>query len=107
MKSFRAEITKIFPKRAMEKLPPAGSKEAASDPIYHTVYDIKALETKKEGVSAFLEVIRIDGRIALVYSSEGLNDTANAGGDCCCCGGNEVKNAREVNVNLLAYALTH
>jgi hypothetical protein len=107
MKSFRHEMTLVFPKRSFEKLPPAGSKAAASDPIYHTVYDIGELQTKKEGVEAYLEVIRIDGRIVLVYSSEGLNDTANAGGKCCCCGGNEVRNARQVNVNLLAYALTH
>ena len=105
--SFRKQIALIFPDRPLEKLAPAGSQQARSDPIYHTVYDIRELKTKRKGVEAFLEVIRIDGRIALVYSSEGLNDTANVGGDCCCCGGNEVLNARQVNANLLAYALSH
>ncbi len=105
--AFRKEIALVFPDRALEKLPPADSNEAKSDPIYHTVYDITELQTKRKGVKAFLEVIRIDGRVALVYSSEGLNDTANVGGDCCCCGGNEVLNARQVNANLLAYALSH
>ena len=43
----------------------------------------------------------------LILSPDGLNDTANAGPSCCCCGGNEIKSAKEINVNLLAYALTH
>jgi hypothetical protein len=42
-----------------------------------------------------------------VFSADGLNDTGNAGGGCCCCGGDEITNAKLVNVNLLAYALTH
>ncbi|MCA9307730.1 MAG: hypothetical protein KDA16_14465 [Phycisphaerales bacterium] len=27
-------------------------------------------------------------------------------GGCCCCGGNEIRNARYINANILAYALT-
>ncbi|MEK6238367.1 MAG: hypothetical protein N2C14_26925 [Planctomycetales bacterium] len=43
----------------------------------------------------------------LIFSPDGLNDTGKVGGNCCCCGGNEILNARQINVNLLAYALTH
>ena len=43
----------------------------------------------------------------MVFTSDGLNDTGNAGANCCCCGANEIRNAKQVNVNLLAYALTH
>jgi hypothetical protein len=97
--SFRAEIRQIFPKRKLKKLP-------LSHPIYHTVYDIKNLDTKRQGVKTLLEGLEIDGKIVLVYSPEGLNDTPNTVG-CCCCGGNEIHNAKQVNANLLAYALTH
>ncbi len=45
----------------------------------------------------------------LIFSRDGLNDTSSDSIDpnCCCCGGNEIKKARAVNVNLLTYALTH
>jgi len=98
--SFRAEIRRIFPKRELKKLP-------LSHPVYHTVYDIKELRTKRSDVKALLEGLEIDGKIVLIYSPEGLNDTANTGPGCCCCGGNEILNAQQVNVNLLAYALIH
>ncbi len=47
------------------------------------------------------------GRLAAVFSPFGLNDTGNAGGGCCCCGGNELKNAKQINANIVAYALIH
>jgi hypothetical protein len=50
--------------------------------------------------------IRIGGRLGVVYSQDGLNDTGHTEG-CCCCGGNELTNAVQINVNLLAYALTY
>lgn len=100
-RSFRREIEKIFPDRKLKKL-------KMSHPIFHSVYDIDRLRTKKERREpAALEALTIDGRVALVYSPEGLNDTANAGGGCCCCGGNELLSANKININLLAYALTH
>ncbi|KKK90983.1 hypothetical protein LCGC14_2717540, partial [marine sediment metagenome] len=97
--SFRSEIHKIFPDLKLKRLP-------MSHPIFHTVYDIKSL-TNKRSSSTYLEALEIDKKIVLVYSKDGLNDTANAGPGCCCCGGNEIYVARQVNVNLLAYALTH
>jgi hypothetical protein len=100
--SFESQVFRIMPEPqgTLVELP-------ADHPVFHTVYDIDEIKTKKPGVPAVLKALIIDGRVALVYSPHGLNDTANAGGKCCCCGGNEVLNARQLNVNLLAYALTH
>ncbi len=98
--SFRSEIHKIFPNLKLKKLP-------MSHPIFKTVYDIKTLKTKKKTRTTYLEALEVDGKVVLVYSQEGLNDTRNAGPGCCCCGGNEILNALNVNANLLAYALTH
>ena len=76
-----------------------------SHPIFHTVYDIDVL-TGKHSTPRPLEGITMNGRIAVLYSSEGLNDTAHTE-DCCCCGGNEITNDLQVNVNILAYAILY
>jgi hypothetical protein len=98
-RSFRREIQRIFPDRRMKKI-------EMSHPIFHTVFDVKRIRLKK-GNTTRLEGLEIDGKIVLIYSAEGLNDTSNAGKNCCCCGGNEIKNSREINVNIFTYALTH
>lgn len=98
--SFRAEIKKVFPDLQLVQIGP-------THPIFHSVYEIQRLAKNKGHGDAHLEGLEIDGRIVAVFSSDGLNDTANAGGKCCCCGGDEIRNARQINVNLLAYALTH
>lgn len=98
--SFRAEIAKIFPDVKLTRLD-------LSHPIFHTVYDIDRLDLRKSNGRAALEGLTIDGKIVLVFSEDGLNDTEHAGPHCCCCGGNEIRNARKININLLAYALTH
>ena len=74
-------------------------------PVFHTVYEIKELVTKR-GAPQPLEGISMDGRLGVLYSPDGLNDTAHTQG-CCCCGGNEIYNAEAINVNILAYALTY
>lgn len=96
---FRSEIAKVFPKRKLKKL-------EMTHPVFHTVHDIDRLRMKKVS-QVQLEGLEIDGRLVLIYSAQGLNDTANAGKGCCCCGGDEILNAQAVNVNILAYALTH
>jgi hypothetical protein len=53
-----------------------------------------------------LEGISLGGRLAVLYSQDGLNDTAHTQG-CCCCGGNEIRNSVQINVNILAYALNY
>lgn len=97
-RSFRKEIQKLFPDVKLVKL-------EISHPIHHTVFDISSIKLKNGG-STSLEGLEIDGRIVLIYSPEGLNDTPNVKG-CCCCGGNEVRNCQEINVNIFTYALTH
>jgi hypothetical protein len=101
--AFRQEIRKVFPDRKLVKIP-------MDHPIFHTVFDIRAIQ-KKNGGTTQLEGLEIEGKIVLIYSQEGLNDTGNAGQDggrrCCCCGGNEIQNSQEINVNIFTYALTH
>lgn len=97
--SFRTAISEVFPELQLTQLD-------MTHPVFHTVYEITALDRKGMG-QAHLEGLEIDGKIVLIFSPDGLNDTGQAGGSCCCCGGSEVKNARQVNVNLLAYTLTH
>jgi len=97
--SFQREIKAIFPDLEMKKL-------EMSHEVFHTVYDIKEL-TAKRNTTPYLSGLELDGKIVLVFTEDGLNDTANAGPNCCCCGGNEIRNAKQINVNLLAYALTH
>jgi Domain of unknown function (DUF4159) len=99
-KSFTDEIKAIFPDLPLKPI-------EMSHPIFQTVYHIRQLVAKRTGTHPRLFGLEFDGKIVLIWSPDGLNDTANAGGNCCCCGGNEIRNSREVNVNLLAYALTH
>jgi hypothetical protein len=107
-RSFRQEVRRIFPDKKLTKL-------KMSHPLFHTVFDVRTIMLKKGGTTQ-LEGLEIDGKIVLIYSSEGLNDTGSAGkagktgssgNKCCCCGGNEIKNSREINVNIFTYALTH
>ena len=100
-KSFAAEMKTTFPNSKLETL-------GRDHPVFHTVYDITASRYKAGRAKLpNLKGLQIDGRMVLIWSPDGLNDTSNAGPNCCCCGGNEVKSAKKVNVNLLAYALTH
>ena len=93
--SFRAEFKIIFPDRELAPIP-------VDHEIFRTVYDIPELKTKK--LPATLEGLSIGGKIVLLYTRDGLNDTETLHG-CCCCGGNEILNAQQVNANVLAYAL--
>lgn len=95
-RSFRREMATIFPDRPLQ---PIGMEHA----IFNTVYEIKQLQAK-HGEPYPLEGIDFAGRLGVVYSQDGLNDTAHTQG-CCCCGGNEIVNSVQVNVNILAYAL--
>jgi hypothetical protein len=96
---FRNEIRKVLPGRRLKRLD-------MSHPVFHTVRDIERLDVKRSA-QAHLEGMEIDGKLVLIYSEHGLNDTGNAGKGCCCCGGSEIVNAQAVNANILAYALTH
>ena len=95
-KSFRKEMKLIWPDAALTKLD-------LSHPVFHTVNDIQKVQTK-HGKPNPLEGISLKGKLVVLYSQDGLNDTANTSG-CCCCGGDEIMNAEQINVNILAYAL--
>ena len=97
-RSFRAEMAKVFGEYPMSAL-------SMDHPVFHTVHDIAELQAK-HGKPRPLEGVSIGGRLGVLYSVDGLNDTAHTQG-CCCCGGNEITNAVQVNVNILAYALTY
>lgn len=94
--SFRREMARLFPEHPLETIP-------SDHPIFRTVYAIERLELTRGG-DAHLEGIEVEGRLVVVYSPEGLNDTTSIQG-CCCCGANEVKQSAEMNANIFAHAI--
>lgn len=97
-RSFRAEMAKVFADQPLAAL-------TMDHPVFHTVYDIAELKSK-HGKAKPLEGVTINGRLGVIYSQDGLNDTAHTQG-CCCCGGNEIANSQQVNVNILMYSLLY
>lgn len=93
--SFTREIQTIFPGRKLEEI-------ELNHSIFRTIFEVPRLDTKQ--VDAKLYGLSFGSKIVIVYSPDGLNDTATMHG-CCCCGGNEVKNSQKVNANILVYAL--
>ena len=94
--SFEREIETIFPDRKMTEVP-------MDHPIFRTIFDVKEL-AMSHGGEAKLHGLTIGGKIVVIFSPDGLNDTSTMHG-CCCCGGNEIQNSQKVNANVLAYAL--
>ena len=76
---------------------------ASDHPLFRTLNDLTNIPLRHDGAARF-EGLILDGRLACLFSPEGLNDTAHVNG-CCCCGGNEVVNAEAVVSNALVYAL--
>lgn len=99
-RSFRHEISQLFADSPLEPL-------ELDDDVFQTVFHITGLRTKTNNTAVKLYGLRYGGRLALIYSPEGLNDTGNAGGGCCCCGGDEIRDAKYINANVLAWALMH
>ena len=99
--SFRREIKTIFGDKAFKPIP-------KDHVIFRTVNKIEKLDLRHSEGGAPPELLgmEMNGKIVLVYSPHGLNDTSNTEG-CCCCGGNEISNSLDVNVNVLVYALLH
>ncbi len=98
-RAFRREIKAALGVDDLEQL-------TADHPVFSTVFQIDDLGLNKSEGNGHLEGISREGRLVLIYSADGLNNTANAPG-CCCCGGNELTNSLQINVNILAYALLH
>ncbi len=97
-RSFRNELKAILPEAKLVKIP-------MSHEVFSTVYKIPSLSLKG-GSSTLVEGVELNGRLVMIYSTEGLNDVGNAKG-CCCCGGNQIRESERVNVNILMYALLH
>ncbi|MFM2242397.1 MAG: hypothetical protein RLZ97_1252 [Verrucomicrobiota bacterium] len=97
--AFEREIKRLMGNDALKDIP-------MDHEIFRTIFTIKDLKLAKSTGEARLRGIFHNGKIVVVYSSDGLNDSSNAEG-CCCCGGNEIGNAMEINANILAYALLH
>ena len=98
-RAFRREFVGLFGKEALKKLP-------ADSPIFRTVHVIEDIKLSHPGEPAFLEGVELNGKLVVVYSPQGLNDTSHTEG-CCCCGGNEIVNSQDLNVNIFVYALLH
>lgn len=94
--SFAHEVEALFPNQKLAEVP-------MDHPVFRTVFPVTQLDMSHGGV-AKLYGLTLNGKIVLVYSPDGLNDTGTMHG-CCCCGGNEIKNSQKVNANILAYAL--
>ena len=96
-------------KKMMDTLIPGSAFKPLNmeHPLFHTLYDLKQINSTKPGKTPVLYGLEVKGKLAMVYSPIGINDTAHAGGDCCCCGGEEILQAPLVNANILTYVLTH
>jgi hypothetical protein len=94
--SFTHEIEAIFPGQKLAEVP-------LDHPVFRTIFEVPRLDMSHGG-EAKLYGLTLGGKIVLIYSPDGLNDTGTMHG-CCCCGGNEIKNSQKVNANILAYAL--
>ena len=99
--AFKREIKRIFGKNVLKPIP-------MDHVIFRTVHKIDKLKLThgQSAVKAELFGLELNGKIVLVFSPHGLNDTAHTKG-CCCCGGNEIGNSMKINVNILTYALMH
>ena len=98
-KSFERELKSIFGNDCLKDIP-------LNHDIFRTVFSVKDLKLSHSGPETLLKGFTRNGKIVVVYSAEGLNDSSHAEG-CCCCGGNEIQNSMEINANILAYALLH
>jgi len=97
--AFQREIKRMFGNDSLKDI-------ELNHEIFRTIYTIKDLKLSKSKGEAKLRGLTHNGKIVVVYSSDGLNDTSHTEG-CCCCGGNEIQNSMEINANILAYALLH
>ncbi|OAI57382.1 hypothetical protein AYO49_02125 [Verrucomicrobiaceae bacterium SCGC AG-212-N21] len=98
-RAFQREIEAVFPNQKLDIIP-------MTHPIFSMITKVPTLTLNKSSGKPMLRGLTIDGRLALVFSPDGLNDTHHTQG-CCCCGGNEITQSEAMNVNLLMYALLY
>ena len=97
--AFQREVKQMFGADGMKGIAPDHA-------IFRTVFDIKGLPLGHSSGAAQLQGLEQNGKLVVLYSPDGLNDSHHADG-CCCCGGNEITNSLQMNANILAYALLH
>lgn len=73
--AFEREIKRIFGKDSLKDIP-------MDHALFKTIFNIKEMPLSKGG-SATLKGITHNGKLVVVYSSDGLNDTSNTEGCCC------------------------
>lgn len=96
-RSFRRELENLFGQEALQPIP-------MTHPVFSTIFPITRLQAGKMPNSGCLEGISRNGKLVIIYSADGLNDSAHSR-NCCCCGGSELGNALQINANILSYAL--
>lgn len=96
---FRREMQTVFGKEALQAIP-------ADHAVFQTVRPVQEIKLSHPAEPPVLEGLTLKGKLVVIYSEHGLNDTAHTEG-CCCCGGNEIANSLDLNINIFAYALMH
>ena len=96
-RAFRREMQALFGNQSLQAI-------AMNHPVFSTVFPITELKAGKQPTSGYLEGVTHNGKLVIIYSADGLNDSENSR-NCCCCGGSELGNALQINANILAYAL--
>ncbi|MEM9080223.1 MAG: DUF4159 domain-containing protein [Verrucomicrobiota bacterium] len=98
-RAFERELKRIFGNQALADV-------GLDHPLFRTIYEVKELRLSKSSGESKIRGVTFNGKLVVVYSNDGLNDSSHTEG-CCCCGGNEIQNSMEINANILAYALLH
>lgn len=99
--SFRRELNSLFDEEE-SRLQPIEMDHA----LWKTVFDIEKIDLKNPAGDVRMAGLERNGKLVVVFSPEGLNDTGNVEG-CCCCGGNEIRNASQILVNIFVYSLLY
>lgn len=97
--SFKKTLRRVLPDHQLQPLP-------MDHPIFETIYSIPAVRCSRTEDSR-LYGIYLDDRLVMVWCPVDLRDVASMEAACCCCGANYVRNAKQINANILAYVLTH
>ena len=97
--SMERALARAFPSSPLIEVP-------IGHDVFSTVFDVRSIRSKRPKETPVFRGVEVDGRLGVLYSPAGLNDTANASPGCCCCGSNEILNASFINANALVYALT-
>lgn len=102
-----ARFDRSFRKLIAASLPDAEFKPIANDhALMTTLFEVDEPRIGKSSDTPPLLGITIKGRLAVLYSPFGLNDSYGMKAECCCCGASELLNARQVNANAVVYAVT-